>query len=62
MDFERVEVLRGVSIRGNPLAPEWVQSFLLLYRSAVGEGQGFRPYEEPYGSVMVTIPVTHHTC
>ena len=54
VDFERVEVLRGVSTRGNPAAAEWVQSFLLLYWPAAGGGQGFRPYEEPYGSAMVS--------
>ena len=59
MDFERVVVLRGVSVRGNPQAAEWVRSFLLLFRSTAASAQGFRPYEEPYGSVMVMTPDIH---
>ncbi|KAK7496493.1 hypothetical protein BaRGS_00012145 [Batillaria attramentaria] len=55
VDFERVEVLRGVSTRGNAMSGEWVKTYLLLYHP---EGLSstdpvFKPYEEPYGTAMV---------
>ncbi|KAK7097925.1 hypothetical protein V1264_004829 [Littorina saxatilis] len=55
VDFERVEVLRGVSTRGNPTAAEWVTSYLLLFRPDVSKDGdvSFKPYEEPYGTVKV---------
>ncbi|KAL8566683.1 hypothetical protein ACOMHN_055620 [Nucella lapillus] len=54
-DFERVEVLRGVSTRGNPAAAEWVKTFLLLYHpdGLPPADQSWTPYEEPYGTVKL---------
>lgn len=52
-DFGRVEVLRGITTRGNPQAKEWVISYLLLYQPPTGPITSFKPYEEPYGTVQV---------
>ncbi|XP_076446343.1 uncharacterized protein LOC143283851 [Babylonia areolata] len=54
-DFERVEVLRGVSTRGNPGAEEWVRSYLLLFHpdGLPPDDQSWEPYDEPYGTPKV---------
>ena len=57
VDLGSIMVIRGITIRGDPNAQEWVTQFKLKY-GLTSQATSYTYYQEPYNTVKVgTISV-----